>query len=114
MPIQKGSVYLADLNPRVGTEPGKLRPVAVIQTNLLNDANHPSTLICPLTTQVTLKTRWLRIHLKKGEAGLSQDSDILMDQVRAIDNRRLKQKLGELPVRSRVQVRESLKVILDL
>ena len=61
---QKFHVYTADLNPRFGTEPGKIRPVVVIQTNLLNE-DHPSTIICPITTKVHPEAKILRIHLKK-------------------------------------------------
>lgn len=114
MEIRKWHIYLADLNPRFGTEPGKLRPVVVIQTNLLNDAGHPSTLICPLTTQVIPKSKWLRIHLSKKEAGLNENSDILVDQIRAIDNRRFKKMLASIDRENRLLLREALKVILDL
>ena len=114
MQIKKWQCYLADLNPRFGTEPGKLRPVIVIQTDLLNETAHPSTLICPLTTRVLPKTKWLRIHLKQNEAGLNEKSDILVDQIRAIDNRRFKTRLGMLRKSSQLRLMESLKVLLDL
>lgn len=114
MEVRKWHCYLADLNPRFGTEPGKFRPVVVIQTNLLNEAGHPSTLICPLTTKVLPKVKWLRIHLNKKEAGLKEKSDILVDQIRAIDNRRLRKRLGILPKDAQFRLIENLKVILDL
>ncbi|OGX06816.1 MAG: taxon MazF [Omnitrophica bacterium RIFCSPLOWO2_12_FULL_50_11] len=114
MTIKKWQVYLADLNPRFGTEPGKLRPVVVIQTSLLNEAGHPSTLVCPMTKKVIPKSKWLRVHLKKGEAGLSEPSDILVDQIRATDNRRLKRELGILPQKNQFLLITSLKAILDL
>ncbi|HDZ84613.1 MAG TPA: type II toxin-antitoxin system PemK/MazF family toxin, partial [Nitrospirae bacterium] len=81
MTISKFHIYTADLNPKFGTEPGKTRPVVVVQTNLLNK-EHPSTIICPVTTRVQPKAEILRIHLKKGEAGLKKDSDIIVDQIR--------------------------------
>ena len=52
MKIQRGRLYLADLNPRLGTEPGKTRPVLVVQTDLLNEADHPSTWVLPCTTRL--------------------------------------------------------------
>jgi len=97
----------------MGTESGKVRPVIVVQTNFLNE-HHPSTIICPLTTKVRPGATLLRIHLSAGTAGLSQDSDIMMDQVRAIDNRRLKQKIGQLPPVFHVQLDENLKIVFDL
>ena len=114
MTLKKWHLYLADLNPRFGTEAGKLRPVVVIQTMLLNNVGHPSTLICPLTTKVTPKTKWLRIHLSGGEGGLKEPSDILVDQIRAADNRRFKKELGVLPQGKQFSLTESLKAILDL
>lgn len=114
MALKKWHLYLADLNPRFGSEAGKLRPVIVIQTALLNEAGHPSTVICPLTTKIIPKTKWLRIHLYGGEGGLKAPSDILVDQIRAIDNRRFKNELGVLPQGKQFSLIESLKAILDL
>ena len=92
MNVQKFNIYMADLNPKIGTDPGKVRPVVVVQTNFLNNI-HPSTVVCPITTNVIQNSKLLRVHLKKGEAGLNQNSDILIDQVRAIDNRCFKKSL---------------------
>jgi len=114
MEIKKWQVYLADLNPRFGTEPGKLRPVVVVQTNLLNDTEHPSTLICPITTKIIPKVEILRIPLKKNEAGLHAASAVLIDQLRAIDNRRLKKILGTVEKENRLRILHSLKIIMDL
>jgi mRNA interferase MazF len=114
MDIKKGRLYLADLNPRFGTEPGKLRPVVAVQTNLLNEALHPSTLICPTTTNTIKRAKWLRIHLAQGEAGLERPSDVLVDQIRSIDNRRFKKELGALNKNSCVAIKQSLQVMMDL
>lgn len=112
MKIKKFGVYLADLNPRFGTEPGKTRPVVVIQTNLLNDANHPSTIVCPITTNVLPGAEILRIHLSKKEISLKKDSDILVDQIRAIDNQRLVRHIGELAPLHKQKLVDSLKILL--
>ncbi len=111
MRIQKFHVYLADLNPRMGTEPGKVRPVVVAQTDLLNDT-HPSTIICPITTRAIKESQLLRVHLAKGISGLREDSDILVDQIRAIDNRRFKKHLGRLTNRQREKLLEGLRIIV--
>lgn len=71
----------------MGSEAGKIRPVIVIQSDLLNK-EHPSTLICPITTNVIPEAEILRVHLKKSKFGLKADSDIMIDQIRAIDNNR--------------------------
>ena len=97
MSIKQFEIWLADLNPQIGTEPGKTRPVLIVQTNLLNKTSHPSTIICPVTTNVKTDADILRVHLKKGMANLMSDCDIMIDQIRAIDNKRLIRKLGTLP-----------------
>jgi mRNA interferase MazF len=104
---------MADLNPRMGTEPGKVRPVLVIQTDLLNE-DHPSTIICPITTNVIREAEVLRVYLKRNRFGLKEDSDVMIDQMRSIDNRRLVKKLGALDAVMGAKVRENLKVVLDL
>ena len=111
MEIRKWHVYLADLSPRKGTEPGKIRPVVVVQTDLLNGV-HPSTVVCPLTTKIRPEARLLRVHLAVGEAGLRPRSDIMTDQIRAIDNRRFLRALGKVSPRSRVRLTENLSILL--
>jgi mRNA interferase MazF len=114
MEINQFEVWLADLNPRMGTEAGKTRPVLVVQTNLLNKLSHPSTIICPITSHVSPKANILRVHLQQGTAGLEKDSDIMIDQMRAIDNGRLKQRLGVLPESFTDRIKENLKIVLDI
>lgn len=111
MTTRKFHVYMADLNPRFGTEPGKIRPVVVVQTNLLNQ-EHPSVIICPITTRVNHQAKILRIHLKKGEAGLKSDSDIIVDQIRAIDNKRLREQLGEISDKNKHLLLNSLRLLI--
>jgi mRNA interferase MazF len=86
--IERGSIWLANLNPGKGTEPGKTRPVLVVQNQALLDARHPSTVIIPLTTKLIDGVEPLRIRVK-ARGGLAKDSDLLIDQIRAIDNKRL-------------------------
>ena len=112
--IQRGSIFLADMNPPKGTEPGKIRPVLVVQTDLLN-GHHPSTLVCPLTTNVKRSAKRLRVHLSKSDqAGLDKDSDVMIDQLRAIDNRRMIKPLGFVSEPIMQQVSENLAIVLDL
>ena len=73
MEIRQYEIWLADLNPRIGKEPGKTRPVLVGQTDLLNEIPHPSTLICPITSKGLKKSEVLRVHLKSGMANLHQE-----------------------------------------
>jgi mRNA interferase MazF len=101
------------LNPRMGTETGKVRPVIIVQTDLLNK-EHPSTVICPITTNAKPEAEILRVHLKKSKFGLKEDCDIMIDQVRAIDNKRLLKKVGGVDSDTADKVRENLKIVLDL
>jgi mRNA interferase MazF len=114
MQIKQFEIWIADLNPQIGTEPGKTRSVMVIQSNLLNKIPHPSTIVCPLTTNVEKDAEILRVHLKKGMANLHEACDIMIDQVRAIDNKRLVKKVGELPQELISQIKENLSIVLDL
>lgn len=110
----RGEVWLADLNPPHGTEHGKKRPVLIVQSQTLLDAEHPSTVIVPLTTRLIDDVEPLRIRVS-ASGRLSRNSDLMMDQLRAIDNRRLVEgpltELGE-PVMARV--RSALQQLLGL
>ena len=112
MTIKKWGVYIADLNPRHKAEPGKIRPVVVVQTNLLNNI-HPTTIICPISSKIQKEATLLRVHLEKGEGGLKETSDILIDQIRAIDNTRFHKHLGSLESASVEKLKKCLNLILD-
>lgn len=114
MSIKQYEIWIADLNPQIGTEPGKTRPVLIVQTNLLNQIPHPSTIVCPITTNVKKDSDILRVHLKKGDANLHQDCDVMIDQIRAIDNNRLIKKVGDLPKKLIETLKENLVIIIDL
>ena len=109
--MKQFDIWLANLNPGRGTEPGKTRPVVIIQTDLLN-AHHLSTLICPITTNVKPEIELLRVHLNKGQ--LDKISDILVDQIRAIDNQRLLKRLGKLTAYQQAKLKTNLRIILEL
>jgi mRNA interferase MazF len=113
MKIKQFDIWIADLEPQRGTETGKVRPVLIVQTNLLNN-EHPSSVVCPLTTNVQKDSEILRVHIKKGTSNFNVDSDIMIDQIRAIDNRRLVNKIGELTKELQNLVKDNIKIILDL
>jgi mRNA interferase MazF len=114
MLIKQYEIWIADLNPQRGTEPGKKRPVVILQTSMLNKIPHPSTIVCPITTNVIEESEILRVHLSKGVSNLREDCDILIDQIRAIDNRRLVEKLGDLSNELIEKVKENVMIVLDL
>ena len=111
MKIKQYDIWLANLNPGKGTEPGKTRPVVIIQTDLLNET-HLSTIICPITTNVKKEIELLRVHLKAGQ--LDNISDILVDQIREIDNKRLIKKLGQLNKDQKIRLKSNLRIVLDI
>ena len=107
-------IWVADLNPQIGTEAGKVRPVLVVQTDLLNRVLHSSVLVCPITTDVISYINPLRVHLVKGTANLHQNCDVMIDQIRAIDNKRLIKKIGDLPQDLIPQVKDNILILFDL
>lgn len=110
----RGEIWLADLDPRRGTEPGKTRPVLIIQSQALLDATHPSTVIIPLTTNTVDDAEPLRIRVP-ASGRMRRDSDLLIDQLRAIDNRCLTQ--GPMTCLSNAlmaKVADAIREILDL
>lgn len=111
MKIKQYDIWLANLNPSKCAEPGKTRPVVIIQTDLLNEA-HLSTIICPITTNVKNKIELLRVHLKAQQ--LDKKSDILVEQIRAIHNKRLIKKVGELTKEQKVRLKFNLRIVLDI
>jgi mRNA interferase MazF len=111
---RRGELWLADLNPGRGTEPGKKRPVLIVQSQVLLQAGHPCTIVVPLTTNLVDDAEPLRIRV--GPSGrLRRESDLLIDQLRAIDNLRLIQgPLTLLPRPIMLMVDEAIREVLDL
>ena len=85
----------------------------VVQSGLLNQV-HPSTIVCPITSNVRKGVSILRVNLDKTKGGLKKESAVMMDQVRAIDNIRLIEKIGDLPTGLQDTVKENLKIVMDL
>src|SRR4029077_801355 len=111
---ERGEVWLANLNPRRGTEAGKTRPVLIVQAQALIDAGHPSTLIVPLTTNLVSEAEPLRIRVP-AQSALRRDSDLLIDQLRAVDNRRLVEgPLARLDESMMERVAVAIREVLDL
>ena len=113
MQISYGTLYIADLSQRRGSEPGKHRPVLVVQTDLLNQANHPSTWVLPCTTRL-VGENVLRVSLPRDIAGNTQACEVMIDQSRAIDNQRFKRKLKKLPKPILREVKDKLRQLAEL
>jgi len=111
--IRRGWLCLANLDPRLGTEPGKVRPVLIIQTDLLNDAGHPSTWVVPCTTRLSGENL-RRVPLPRGIAGNREECEVMIDQSRAIDNARFVRPLRALPRPLLKEVEEKLRRLGEL
>ncbi|MCX7353038.1 MAG: type II toxin-antitoxin system PemK/MazF family toxin [Proteobacteria bacterium] len=112
--INYGEIWLADFNPQSGTEPGKLRPVLIVQNQVLLDISHPSTIIVPLTTNLIEHAEPLRIRID-ALLQLEKDSDLLIDQIRSIDNKRLvKGPLAQCSLQLMVEVQNAIREVLGL
>jgi len=95
MNILRGDLYFADLSPVVGSEQGGVRPILIIQNNTGNKYS-PTIIACAITSQISKARLPTHIELKQGQFGLAKDSVILLEQIRTLDKRRLKEKLGTL------------------
>ena len=111
--FDRGTVYLAKLYPSKGHEPGKTRPVLILQTDMLNHVGHTTVIVAPLTTQLSTHTYPLRYSIRKRE-NLLENSELLCDQLRAIDIHRLiPEKLASLTSKEMVEVEQQIQIILD-
>ena len=108
-------LYVVDLEPRVGTKPGKQRPCLAVQPIEFAEGGLQSTVVLPLTTRVTAGEAFpLRVRVPRGTCGLARDSDVLIDQILAWDNALFRRDLGLLPDPLQRDVRAALKEFLDL
>ena len=115
MPPIRWHLYVVDLEPRIGTKPGKQRPCLAVQPTEFSEGGLESTVVLPLSTQLApAETFPLRVRVPKGTCGLRRDSDILVDQILAWDNALFRRDLGALPEPLQQDVRAALKEFLDL
>ena len=114
MAPQRWHLYVVDLEPRIGTKPGKQRPCLAIQPTAFALAGLPGTVILPLSTRLVDDAFPLRIRIAKGTCGLAAESDLLVDQILAWDNALFRRDMGELPEALQDDVRAALREFLDL
>jgi mRNA interferase MazF len=86
--MQRGEVWVADLNPNKGTEIGKIRPIVILQENRLTAAGLPTIVVLPLTTQLRSGLEPLRVAVRARDR-LTQDCHVMIEQIRAIDRKRI-------------------------
>lgn len=111
--IKRGDIYYADLSPVVGSEQGGVRPVLIIQNDVGNKYS-PTVIATAITSQINKAKMPTHIELDANEYGLSKDSVVLAEQIRTIDKRRLKEKIGHLDERLMTRVNEALEISFGL
>jgi len=111
--VRRGDIFYADLNPVVGSEQGGIRPVLVVQNDVGNKYS-PTIIIAAITSQIDKAKLPTHVELQSKDYGLEKDSVILLEQLRTIDKRRLKEKITILDQDIMKKVDEALKVSLGL
>jgi mRNA interferase MazF len=93
--VRRGEIILANLEPVIGSEQGRIRPVLVIQNDISNE-NSPTTIIAPITSRIYSKQFPTNVFITKKESKLDKDSTILLNQIRTIDKTRIKKRISVL------------------
>lgn len=107
MVVKRGDIFYADLSPVIGSEQGGTRPVLVVQNDIGNKFS-PTVIIAAITSQINKAKMPTHIEISANEFGLLKDSVILLEQIRTIDKRRLKEKIGKLNNELLAKVDEAL------
>ncbi|RXK12303.1 PemK family transcriptional regulator [Halarcobacter mediterraneus] len=106
MILSKGDIWLVNFNPiKKSNEIGKIRPAVVFQNNELNERAYPTTIVFPLSTYLIDDSEPIRFRITKREK-LKEDSDLIITQIRAIDNSRFIEKLASLSIREIEEIKE--------
>lgn len=109
--VKRGELYYADLSPVVGSEQGGIRPILVVQNDIGNKYS-PTIIAAAITSQMNKTKLPTHIPLPQADFGLPKDSVVLLEQIRTLDKRRLKEKIGELPKNIMDKVNEGLLISL--
>ena len=109
--IKRGELYYADLSPVVGSEQGGVRPVLIVQNDTGNKYS-PTVIVAAVTSKMTKAKLPTHIELSQGQFGLMKDSVVLLEQIRTLDKRRLKERIGELSTPTMQKVNVALLISL--
>ncbi len=109
--IKRGELYYADLSPVVGSEQGGIRPILIVQNDTGNKYS-PTVIAAAITSQLNKAKLPTHIELSKEEVGLTKNSVILLEQIRTLDKKRLKERIGELPPSKMQKVNAALLISL--
>ena len=113
MSVKRGEIYYADLSPVVGSEQGGIRPVLIVQNDVGNK-HSPTVIAAAITSQREKAKLPTHIELDATSCGLAKDSIVLLEQIRTIDKKRLKERMGELDVPAMAKVNNALSISFGL
>ena len=113
MSVKRGEIYYADLSPVVGSEQGGIRPVLIVQNDIGN-MHSPTVIAAAITSKKEKSALPTHISVQASSCGLAKDSVVLLEQVRTLDKRRLKERMGELDESAMAQVNSALSTSLGL
>lgn len=113
MSVKRGDIYYADLSPVVGSEQGGVRPVLIVQNDVGNRYS-PTVIAAAITSQHDKAKLPTHIEVASGGCGLSRDSIVLLEQIRTIDKKRLKERMGRLDSPSMDQIDQALSISFGL
>jgi len=111
--VKKGDIFFADLSPVIGSEQGGVRPVIVIQNDIGNKYS-PTVIVAAITSQINKAKLPTHVEIRAGEHGLNKDSVILLEQLRTVDKRRLRERIGRMEGDAMEKVNEALVISLGI
>jgi mRNA interferase MazF len=114
MVIRKGSIYWVDFSPGKGSEPIGRRPGLVVQNDILNDSNLNTVIMLAITSTMKFKELPGNVGLKKGEANVPKKCVVNVTQIKSVDKKSIKEKIGTLPKKKLDEVHEGLKLVMNL
>ena len=113
MVVKRGDIFYADLSPVIGSEQGGIRPVIIIQNDIGNKYS-PTVIVSAITSQINKAKLPTHVEISSVEYGLNRDSVVLLEQIRTLDKKRLKEKIGHMTDVDMKKVDKALLIILNL
>lgn len=111
--VKRGEIFYADLSPVIGSEQGGIRPVIIIQNDIGNRYS-PTVIVAAITSQINKAKLPIHVEISSEEYGLNRDSVVLLEQIRTLDKRRLKEKIGHMTEADMKKVDKALAISLNL
>lgn len=111
--VKRGDIFYADLSPVIGSEQGGIRPVIIIQNDVGNKYS-PTVIVAAITSQINKAKLPTHVEISSEEYGLNKDSVVLLEQIRTLDKKRLKEKIGHMTDVDMQKVDEALLISIGL